>query len=131
MKKRLRIYIAGPYSADNIHKGLKNIRKGIEFGYELLLLGFAPFVPWLDYHFCLMDKEDFLVVQDFYDYSMEWLKVSDAILVQGDWTSSKGTLEEIRVAEEMDIPVFYELEDLCNFAAKEGYKLNLANSQML
>lgn len=109
----LKVYIAGCYSSDTTLGTLDNIRKGMRAGTEVLLSGFAPFVPWFDFHFQLMLQDDEeLEVENYYNYSMEWLKVSNAILVLSGYTSSVGTLTEIAMAEMLKIPVFYSLEAL-------------------
>ena len=77
----------------------------------------APFCPWLDYQYVLMDKDSKLTLQDFYDYSLAWLEVSDAMLVIGDWQSSKGTLKEIEFAQNK-IPIFYDIKDLLQWKTK-------------
>lgn len=82
---RERIYVAGAYSADNVIAVLDNMRKGMRLATEVFLAGYAPFSPWMDYHYQLMlwDGEH-LSVNDYYDYSISWLAVSDAmILVPG------------------------------------------------
>lgn len=108
-----RVYIAGAYSADNILSALENMRKGMRAGLIVLKAGYAPFVPWFDYHFSLMLRDDeTLTVQEYYDYSMAWLEGSNAILVLPDWENSKGTVNEIAKAKELEIPIFYNMEDL-------------------
>ena len=110
MKK---IYIAGAYSADNILIGFDNMRKGMRLSTQVLLAGFAPFSPWLDYHFQLMLRdEEQLTVQDYYAYSMAWLEVSDALLLVPGYENSKGTQAEIKRAHELGIPVFTSLTAL-------------------
>jgi nucleoside 2-deoxyribosyltransferase len=123
MAKRMKVYVAGPYSSDNVLGVLSNIRKGINKSYVLLQQGFAPFSPWLDYHFVLEDYTNDLTVQDFYEYSMEWLRVSDAVLVQGNWQSSKGTIAEIKEAETLGIPVFHDLTKLILYARGKGFEV--------
>ena len=108
----VKVYIAGPYSADNVMNVLHNIRKGIEMSYRVFAEGMAPFCPWLDYQYVLMDKDRKLTVQDFYDYSIAWLLVSDAVLVLEGWSTSKGTIREIEIAKENNIPVFYSFNGL-------------------
>jgi len=108
----VKIYVAGPYSDNNVVSVLHNIRKGIEMSYEVFSNGMAPFCPWLDYQYVLMDKESKLTLQDFYDYSIAWLEVSDAMLVLPNYESSKGTLKEIEFAKEKNIPVFYNIKEL-------------------
>jgi hypothetical protein len=113
-----RIYVAGSYSADNVTTVLDNMRNGMRASVEVLLAGFSPFCPWLDYHFQLMLRDgETLTVEDYYNYSMAWLEVSDAILVLPNHHQSKGTLAEIARAKELGIPIFYSLEEL-----KKGIK---------
>lgn len=106
-----RIYIAGPYSADNVISVLENIRKGIRASSEVLLAGFAPFCPWLDFMYSLVLREgEQISVETYYAYSLKWLEVSDAVFVLPGWESSRGTRREIGAALALDIPVFYDLE---------------------
>ena len=108
-----RVYVAGAYSADNVIDVLDNTRRGMKKGTEVLLTGYSPFVPWFDFHFQLMLKEtQTLTVQDYYDYSIAWLKVSDYILVLPNSENSKGTQEEIRIAKELGIPVVTKIESI-------------------
>ena len=123
MKRRMKVYVAGPYSSDNVLGVLSNIRKGINWSYRLFILGFAPFTPWLDYHFVLEDQTETLTVQDFYEYSMEWLRASEVVFVQGDWQKSKGTLTEIQEALKLNIPVFYDYLKLIEYAREQGFKI--------
>lgn len=107
-----RVYVAGPYSADNVITVLDNMREGMRISTEVLLAGYAPFCPWLDYHFTLMLRPgETITVPDYYAYSMAWLEVSDAILMIGDWQNSKGAKAELERAIALDIPVFYDIDD--------------------
>jgi len=108
-----RVYVAGAYSADNVIGLLDNMRKGMRASTEVLLSGMAPFSPWLDHHFQFMLKEgELLSVEDYYNYSLTWLEVSEAMLVLPDSTESKGTQIEIKRAQALHIPIFYTLEEL-------------------
>jgi len=109
-----RVYVAGSFSADNVISVLDNMRIGMRASVEVLLAGFSPFCPWLDYHFNLMLREgEKLRVEDFYNYSLAWLDVSDAMFVIPNSESSKGTQAEIIRAKELNIPIFYTMELLC------------------
>jgi hypothetical protein len=121
MEKRMRVYVAGPYSSDNVLGVLSNIRKGNHWAYQLLCQGFAPFSPWLDYHFVLEDHTNDLTVKDFYEYSMTWLRCSEAVFVQGDWKNSKGTQAEIEEAQSLGIPVFFDLTKLILYSKERGF----------
>ena len=107
-----RIYIAGPYSADNVMDILHNIRQGIEMAAKLLKLGYAPFCPWLDFLFVFFDQEKSLTKQQFYDYSIAWLEVSDGILMLEGWRDSNGAVDEYEKAKKKDIPIFYDINEL-------------------
>jgi len=105
-----RIYIAGAYSGNNVIEILDNIRKGIRAGTEIFLKGYAPFVPWFDFHFQLMLRNnESPSIEDYYRYSLAWLEVSDALYVLKDSENSKGTQNEIKIAQELNIPIFYEV----------------------
>jgi hypothetical protein len=107
-----RLYIAGPYSANNVISVLDNIREGQRAGTEALLAGFAPFVPWWDYHFQLMLREgENLTKEDYYNYSLAWLQASDGMWLLDGWENSPGTLTEVSCAEEWSIPVYYSLHE--------------------
>jgi len=120
-----RVYVAGCYSAirkrDNSALGvLNNINRGVHAGVELVKLGYAPYIPWLDCIAHIANPEPgSLSIQDCYDWSMAWLEVSNAMLVLPGWTKSKGTQKEIKRALKLGIPVYFTLEELHK---KEGSK---------
>lgn len=113
-----RIYIAGAYSDNNVLGVLKNIGRGQEIAAEVFKRGFAPFCPWFDKGFVIVHWREEFTVQQFLDYSIAWLDVSDCMLVvpnvKGlkDWQQSTGTLKEIEYAKIHNIPVFYSIFDL-------------------
>jgi hypothetical protein len=111
----IRVYVAGAYSADNVLDVLHNIRRGIRMSTKLFIMGYAPFSPWLDYHFLLQVSEEEaadITVEMFYQYSIAWLAVADALLVLPNSESSVGTQREITKAKELGIPIFYHIRDL-------------------
>ena len=110
-----RVYVAGSYSASNVIDVLKNIGRGEKVCAQLFFLGFAPFCPWHDksYVMDLCDKE--MTVQQFYDYSIAWLDVSDCMYVLSKSENSKGVKKEIEVAEKAGIPIFHTIEALLDW----------------
>jgi len=110
-----RVYVAGPYSADNVLEVLQNIGRGEAVALEVFKAGFAPFTPWHDKTFCISAYDVDFSVEQFYNYSIAWLEVSDAVLLVEGWETSKGTLAEIEIAKNNDIPVFFNLNDLVSF----------------
>lgn len=109
-----RIYVAGAYSADNVLDVLRNIGRGEKMCAELFSIGFAPFCPWHDKSYVTYNPNGDFTVEQFYQYSMAWLEVSDAILVIPGWEKSKGTIAEIKRADELGIPVFYNIATMVN-----------------
>jgi hypothetical protein len=107
MKK---VYIAGAYNASDIIGCLDNMRRGIRMAIHVLEVGFAPFCPWLDYHYRLMSEN---VTREMYHaQSMAWLEAADAILVLENSEGSQGTQAEIFRARELGIPVYHDLRQL-------------------
>jgi hypothetical protein len=113
----IRIYVAGPYSANNVLDVLKNIGRGQKACAELFRLGFAPFCPWHDKSFVTDQPEEQFAVEQFYRYSMAWLEVSDCILILPGWEGSRGTIAEYERAAELGIPQFFNKEDLIEWMA--------------
>ena len=106
-----RVYVAGAYSADNVITVLDNIREGMRLSTRIMLAGYAPFCPWLDFHFQLMLREsERFMVEDYYRYSLAWLDVSDAMVLVPGWENSRGTQNEIDRASRISIPIFYDAE---------------------
>lgn len=114
----IKVYVAGAYSDNNVINVLKNIGRGQETASELFLAGFAPFTPWHDKTFVIENWRENFTTEMFYNYSLEWLKVSDAVLIVPEVTGMKsykdsgGTQKEIETAIELGIPVFYTFWDL-------------------
>lgn len=119
-KKITKIYIAGaitPYKSEHPVFGfLGNIKRGVRASLEVLLAGLVPFCPFLDYQywFFLRGSEN-ITEKMIKDLSIAWLEVSDAVLVLPKWRKSGGTKAEITRAKELDIPVFYQLEDIVDY----------------
>jgi hypothetical protein len=107
-----RIYVAGAYSADNVIDVLQNIGRGEHYAAKLILEGFAPHFPWHDKDYCIRMWREKFTVEQFREYSVAWLRVSDAMFLVPGWEGSQGTRAEIRVAREMDIPIFKRLQNI-------------------
>lgn len=114
-----RIYVAGPYSADNVIDVLANINKGIEWGAILLSRGYAVFCPFLDHHFALTAYGAGISKTQFQANSMAWVEVSDAVFIIPGSRISGGVQREIDRANELNIPVFLSFEELRAWAERE------------
>ena len=110
MKK---VYVAGAYSSNNVISILNNIREGMRWSTRVFLAGHAPFAPWLDFHFQLMLRDgENLTVNDYYEYSLAWMRVADVVFVTPGWEQSKGTLAEIAEADQLGIRVVYDIHEI-------------------
>ena len=116
MKK---IYVAGPYSADNIMDVLAHIRNGIETGAALIRKGYAVFCPFLDFLYALSWLGPSLTKQDYQYNSLAWVDVCDVVFVLEGWEYSPGTMREIARAQELNIPVVFDDSELNNLLKGE------------
>ncbi len=107
-----RVYVAGAYSADNVIDVLKNIGRGEHYAAMLFREGFAPFCPWHDKSYVMANWNDEFTVKQFYDFSMEWLSVSDALFLVPGWENSAGTKKEIEYALKFNTPIFDDIADI-------------------
>jgi len=111
MKPR-RIYIAGPYNADSAVEVLANIRAGIRAAARLLTRGYVPFCPFLDFSLFLTDEAGGITDGQIKTYSLEWLRVCDAVLLLPGWERSTGTAREMDEARNLGLPIYYSEEEL-------------------
>jgi hypothetical protein len=126
----IRVYVAGPYSANNVMDVLHNIREGIDACARLLLLGFAPYCPWLDHHYVLSQAGPALKVADLQEASMQWLGASQALFLLPGWEQSKGTRSEWAEALDRGIPAFSSLDDLLAWREKQVLKNELTTTRI-
>ena len=110
---RTKVYIAGPYSSSNHMDCFGNIRAGLQAAKDLMLAGYAPYCPFTDFlfHLMLYNKET-LRVDDYFECSLEYLKGADAVLVLPGSESARGVQKGIELAKELDIDIFYSIDDL-------------------
>ncbi len=102
-----RVYVAGPYRADNVRAIFANIRRGIEASKWILRAGYLPFCPWLDWVYLLSGDAlsvDWIAVSDLQRCSLGWLRASDCVVLVGDWKKSAGVAEELAEASLLGIP---------------------------
>jgi len=99
----LRIYVAGPYSADTVLEVCKNIRRGRELVQQIEEAGFAPYDPWADFDRRVQYGAS---LESCYATARAWLEVADAVALVDGWESSVGACAEVERAREVGIPVF-------------------------
>ena len=118
-KRKRRVYVAGAYSAGDVLSVFRNMRRGMRLATMVFQAGALPFAPWFDYHFLLQEREEErrLEIEDLYQYSLSFLEnwAEAVLVVQENWVTSKGTVNEINRAEAQGLPVFFSLEGLVNW----------------
>jgi len=107
------VYVAGAMNGKNIETILRNLQRGIYLAGKVLENGFAPFCPHSDALITMVGGDDLAVPSQRYnDYTMEFLTRCDCVLVCSHSEESIGTIEEIKKAEALNLPIFYTLEEL-------------------
>jgi hypothetical protein len=120
-----KIYVAGAISDTNVLQVLENLKIGQRISVELLLKGYAPYCPFLDYQFFFQLRDgETITGEQIKAYSMEWLGACDAVFVLPNSENSKGTQQEIKRAITLEIPVFTDVNAMDKYfetAAKEDF----------
>jgi len=115
--KRLKIYVAGPYSAysTNLHDisrlVQKNVDKAIEIGNKLRQKGHIVFVPHLSHYLHIHYTNKYDMGQEYwYDYDMSFLNEwANAFFFIGH---SRGADMELERAKELKLKIYYNIEDV-------------------
>jgi hypothetical protein len=107
----LRIYIAGPYQAVSLEQREANVNRAIDAGLKVLSKGHFPFIPHLTHYVDLRatDTGTPLKWEDYISWDLEWLEVSDALLLLG---RSRGADIEYKRAKELDKIIFHSVDEL-------------------
>lgn len=119
---RKRVFVAGKYNDTDVVKVLANMRKGISASIEVLKAGMAPFCPWLDFQWGLVED---IGHREYKDVALAWLPVCDAMLVLPGWETSEGTKAEMEEARKHNIPIYHSvaaLVDSPNMRDDESHK---------
>lgn len=107
----LRVYIAGPYTADTPADVDRNIINARDVQAELLRMGHAPLCP---HSMTARFERDYPDI-DYTAYlntDLAWVEVSDAILMLPGWEDSNGSCGEHEFAQQIGIPVYYSMNEV-------------------
>lgn len=109
-KRNVLVYVAGPYSAYEGKTRDENIEDARKTSAMLWEAGYTVHCPHLNTakfdDFCNCSWEDYI------NGDLVILGRCDVLFLFGDWKESKGTLIEVCVAQEREIPIFEKFEDL-------------------
>lgn len=135
----LRIYVAGPLSADTPELMQMHADKADRITRELIVRGHFVFCPHTQSvsHFTDGRPEflDYQWIVEYHDID-GWVSVCDAIYMLPDWERSKGAKMEHEAAVRMGLEVFYELADVPKLtgdvhAGRERMRVCDAKARML
>jgi hypothetical protein len=119
---KLKVYVAGKLN-DPACDYIKNMHNMIKEAGTLRKAGFAVYVPCIDMLEGLVDGH--FEYEDYFNNSQPFLLSCDAVYVCPiGFESSEGTKREIITAEEHDIPVFYNIDSLCQWAYGDIWRDN-------
>ena len=106
------VYVSSPYSADTVEQIKTNVAFATEIGKRVLLAGHVPVIPHVmsafwdyDGRFQHFSHEDWLI-----KYAMPVLEICDAVLMAGNWESSRGCLMELKHARDLYKAIYYGIE---------------------
>jgi len=115
MKPMKLVYVAGKYRDDKPFKIQKNIHNAWCLGVDVLgIEGLFPIIPHcntINMDGCASDKT-------FLEGTLETMRRCDAVIVlENNHETSEGTLGEIEGAKKLNIPVFFDIEELKKWAS--------------
>ena len=103
-----KVFVCYRYNDTDAGKVLANIGVAYRMAFELIKENYIPFIPHGDCLIAMMFGRK-LDLSFYYDYSIEWLKVCDAICVVEDLESlSNGCLKEIAIAKTLGLKFIYK-----------------------
>lgn len=111
-KKRLRVYIAGPYSSDDKKKRQENIDHAERVAMGLFKKGHTVYLPHKTTEH--WDEKCPASYEDYFEFHSSWLPLCDALFYIG---SSKGADRELEMAKKSKMIIFKSIEEVPN--AKE------------
>lgn len=121
MNKPLKIYIAGPYSAETEEQRLRNVKAAIDAGVRLFLKGHFPYVPHLTHFVDERAKEIGVSFswEDYIKWDRAWMDFCDGLLFLG---SSRGADFELQIAKDLGKQIFYSVDEIAAVKGEEETK---------
>ena len=111
MDKPLKIYIAGPYTAETTEQMVTNVNAAIDASFIIFSRGHFPYIPHLTHFIDQRAKEVGFKMEweDYIRWDLAWLENCDALLYL---SSSRGADLELRAAKEAGKQIFYSLNEI-------------------
>ena len=107
----MKIYIAGPYTADTEEEIELNVQRAIDIGIEIILKGHIPYIPHLTHYIDKRAKEIGIALtwNDYMAIDLSWLRECDALLFMG---SSKGANIELEIAKKLPKEIYFGIDKI-------------------
>ncbi len=117
--RRLKIYVAGPYSDDNPEIQSQNVESAIEVGVEIWKRGHYPYVPHLTHFVDLYAREKGIPMgwKEYIEWDRPWLKHCDALYYIG---SSKGADLELFAAKALGLTIYEKINEIPKIAEERS-----------
>jgi hypothetical protein len=111
MAQRLKIYMAGPYTAESEELIVENVHRAIDAGIDIYKRGHYPYIPHLTHY---VDERSMeigagLAWEDYLTWDRAWVLACDAIFLLGH---SRGADLELEWARAEGKLVFDSLDDI-------------------
>ncbi len=117
------VYIAGPYTGrTHDHRSYfeiqRHITDALEVARELAQLGYGFFCPHQhSAHFEVIAPN--IEPAYWYELNIHFMLDCDAILLLPGWPGSRGTIHELQIAHDRNIPVFHSIDELVRYMPPE------------
>jgi hypothetical protein len=110
--KSLLIFISGPFTATTDDGVIENVLRATEVGIAIMRKGHRSFIPHLSYmtdEYAKTQNEGGFPYETWLGQDLAILERCDAMLFIGH---SKGADRELARAKELEIPIFYSIEEI-------------------
>ena len=111
MTKSLKIYVAGPYTANTIDQIEKNVNVAIDAAFKIFSKGHFPYIPHLTHFVDRRAKDTGVNLQweDYIRWDMVWVETCDALLYLN---SSRGADIELQAAKRLGKQIFCSVDEI-------------------
>ena len=111
MNKSLKIYIAGPYSAETAEQRLQNVNVAIDAALQVFFKGHFPYVPHLTHYVDERANATNITMrwEDYITWDMPWVAACEALLYL---RSSRGADLELKAAQALGKQIFYSVDEI-------------------
>jgi hypothetical protein len=120
IEKPLKIYVSGPYTAEDGHVVHDNVMRAVDVGLQLLQKGHFPYIPHLTHYVDQRARKKGICLQwnDYLEWDEAYIDVCDALLYLGG--DSKGAKRELDYAEKIGKMIYLDIGNIPEISKEEG-----------